>query len=201
MLKRLLLTAALLPSTYGATTEYFDPDFSLLANRSEELVVNENGATINPGTPDSCVLRRLTQADVSKVFSSDDFDVLADARSSYNKDIGSIQLLYIVLTADSTPRNGYSKAQEAEFLSQLFWKRVSLFEQTLQIMIDLSSTTKIAPPSILKQHQAKLAAFSMAHNQADTTLFTKGHYQELEKLMDEFTETCNPQHLTSSTDE
>ncbi|MDP3936065.1 MAG: hypothetical protein Q8Q56_03675, partial [Alphaproteobacteria bacterium] len=118
MLKKLLLTAALLSSTYGAATDYVDPDFSLLANRSETLVIDEEGVVIHPDAPKPSKLRRLTQSEVSTILSSDDCKVLSAAAASYFSDIFSAVIIRIILKADTTSHNGVSEAQDATFLSQ-----------------------------------------------------------------------------------
>lgn len=188
MLKGLLLTAALLSSTYGATTEYFDPDFSLLANRSKELVVNENGVIINPEKPYSSIFRRLTQAEVTEVLNSSDLDVLSEANSSFSNNIWDIRTIYIILTADSTPNNGISKALDYELIRRLFWSRVSLIEQLVQGMLLSPHIMTEDPTGILKEQQNKIAAFSARHDHSDTTPFSKGHYEELNRLINEFAE-------------
>ncbi len=188
MLKKLLLTAALLSSTYGATTEYVDPDFSLLANRSAALVVNETGATINLDKSESWVLRRLTQAEVTEVLNSTDIDVLNNAMKGYTDDMWSVRIINTDLTSDTTPGNGISKAMDYEFLRQLFWSRVSLIEQIVQRMLLSPHIMTDDPTGILKKQQKKIAAFSARHDHSDITPFSKGHSEDLSQLMIEFGE-------------
>ncbi|QOL19690.1 hypothetical protein [Candidatus Bodocaedibacter vickermanii] len=186
MWKKLLLTTALLSSIYGADTQYFDPEFSLLANRSETLVVNENGVVVNPDTSRPCILRRLTQAEVSKALNFNDFDVLSEAQSSCVRDMWSINLICIILTSDCTLNNGISKALDYELLRRLFWSRVELFEQLVQKMLLSPHIITEDPTGILKEQQKKIAAFSARHDHSDTTPFTKGHFEKRMRLMDEF---------------
>ena len=201
MIKKLLLTVALLSSAYGSEIEYFDPDFSQLANRNETLEVNEKGVVINPEKPEPSVLRRLTQAEVSDTVNSEDLNVLYHALADYNEDISSIQMIYITLTADSTPNNGYSTDQDAEFLRRLFWSRIGLSEQILKVMLDLPLMTEGDSKEILIRDQRTISVLSKKYDHTDTTPFTKGHYKELKQLMDEFNETSNVQQTVSSMDE
>ncbi|QOL19692.1 hypothetical protein [Candidatus Bodocaedibacter vickermanii] len=203
MLRKLLLTAALLSPTYGADadTKYFDPDFALLANRSAMLEVGTNCVVIDPGTPESCVLRRLTQAEVSDILNSNDFDLLFNTLEESHENIRIIYMIYIALTADSTPNNGISKALDDAFLCQLFWSRVSLTEQLLQAMLLSPRITTDDPTGVLKEHQKKLAVFSKKYDHTDTKLFAKGHYERLTLLIKEVGETSNVQQSTLSTDE
>jgi hypothetical protein len=187
MLKKLLLTVALLSSTYGA--EYVDPEFTLLANRSETLVVNKNSAVIKIGNSEPWVLHRLTPSKVSKVLSSNNPDVQYNALTDYFDDIWRARLIYIELTADCTPNRGYSQAQDAEFLCKLFWGRVESLEQLMQVMLLSPQIIAEDPNGLLKQHQEKLAAFSKAKDHTDITPFTKAAHTQNKKLFDEFRET------------
>ena len=193
MLKRLLLAAALLSSTYGADTIYVDPGFSLLTNRAEALVVDKSSVVIGIDKPAPLILNRLTQAKVSAVLSSTDFDVLYKALADYNEDIGCIQIIYIWLTADSTLNNGISKALDYELLRQLFWSRISLIEQLVQKMLLLPQITTEDPTGILKEQQKKLTTFSAKYDHTDITPFSKGHREKLNLLMNEYRGIYNVQ--------
>jgi hypothetical protein len=185
MLKKLLLTAALLSSTYGGL-EYFDPDFSQLAGRSDDVVINERGVVINPEESKPSVLRRLTKAEISEVLSSNDFNVFCESELDCIRDIWNVRLIYIILIGDCTPGNGYSKEQDAAFLSHLFWSRVELLEQLVQVMLLSPQIITDDPAGTLKQQQEKLTAFSKRYDHTDITPFIKGHWEDANQLMDEF---------------
>jgi hypothetical protein len=189
MFKKLLLTVALLSTSYGSA-DFFDPDFSGLSNRSENFVMDESGVVIYCGEENTFVLHRLTQAEVADVLNSKDCNVLMKARTTYNQDILHLLPIYMTLNADITPRNGISPAKDAEFLSTLFWNRVSLFEQTLEKMLSLPTTvTTDESFTILKSHYDKLMQFSATHDRTDLTPFETGNLKQLTELIDAFAAT------------
>ena len=100
-------------------------------------------------------------------------------------------MIYTTLTSDLTLHNGYSKEQDAAFLSRLFWSRVSLLEQLVQVMLLSPQIITDDPTGTLKQHYEKLTAFCERYDQTDATPFIKGHHKEQQQLMDEFVATLN----------
>ncbi len=188
MFKKLLLTTSLLVSSTFGGHEYVDPDFStLLTNRSDVLTADENGVVINIEGEDPLVIHRITKSEASDI--PKDFNVLADAREVYFNEALYVQLICIELKADSTPRNGVTPEQDAALLSQLFWNRVSLFTQTLQSMQECPELKTDESAHLLALHLKNLTAFTEKHDSADTSVFSQGHYEDLNQLMNEFSET------------
>lgn len=188
MLKKLLLTAALLSSTFGAH-EYLDPDFSILKNRSEALHVDETGVAIDIGQSKLWILSRLTESDMTSISASSTLEELSNARGAYLSNIIYIKTIHTILNAATTPHNGVSKTQDAALLSQLFWNRVSFLKKTLEAMLLSPQLLIDDSTGIIKKHQENLTTFSAKYDPADTTPFIYGNHEKLEQLVDEFTAT------------
>ena len=188
MFKKLLLTTALLVSSTFGGHEYVDPDCStILANRSDTLTADENGVVINIEGEDPLVIHRITKSEASDI--PKDFRTLDAARAVYFKEALYISMLHIQLNSLVAPRNGVTPEQDAALLSQLFWSRVSLFTQTLQAMQECPELNKDESSDLLALHLKNLTAFTENHDSADTSFFSQGHYEDLNQLMNEFSET------------
>lgn len=109
-----------------------------------------------------------------------------------------MQLICIELTADSTPRNGVIPEQDAAFLSQLFWSRVLLFTETLKAMQQCPESKTDESPDLLAQYLENLTAFTKNHDPANASVFSRGHYEDLNQLMNEFSETIGYVHSTKN---
>lgn len=176
-----------LSSTFGGLA-YADPDFStVLANRSEALTVDENGVVININGEDPIVIHRITESEASNI--PKDFGTLDAARAVYFKEALSVSILHIQLNSFVAPRNGVTPEQDATLLSQVFWSRVSLFNQTLQAIQQCPELKKDESSDLLALHQKNLTAFLKKHDPSDTSVFSSEHYEDLNQLMDEFSET------------
>jgi hypothetical protein len=196
MLKKLLLTVALLSSTYGSNTHLVDPDFSILANRADWLVVNGNEVVINCIELEPNVLHRFTQSHVFDALNSNDIDILLNTMDHYTKEIWCVQWIHICLTSDTTGRWGVTPEQDAVLLSQVFWNRVAAMVQTLKAIVDLPTEVMDAESIVyFNQLYVKLINFSETHSHSDTSSFATSYRINTLPLIDAFAKAYYPPAL------
>jgi hypothetical protein len=193
MLKKLLLSVALLSSTYGSDTPFVDPDFSLLANRSDKLLISKgDGIVCVTNKNETYVLSQLTLSFIVDILSSNDINTLDNCLKIIKDEIGCVFWTCLTLIYDdSTARCDFTPEDDAAFLSQLFWNRVSLFHKILQAMLLSPGLITKDPTGILKHQHENLIAFLEVHDPIDSTPFIKRDLLRLEILFDAFMEVYN----------
>ncbi len=181
MLKRLLFTAALLSSTYGATTEYFDPDFSLsglgLSLRTEGSAIPDElsvkfSVTSDALQSDAWKIHRITSNPIPLLAIQSVPQGLVDLKPQWINEI-----TYLLVDLKSAVAHLETTPQTAEALRTMFWNRVHLIKSWHESILSM-----LAPPSssedldkAIQSAQTtlhRIQSFCETHNQSDLKPFT-----------------------------
>ncbi|QOL19688.1 hypothetical protein [Candidatus Bodocaedibacter vickermanii] len=180
MLRKLLLTAALLSSIYGADTQYFDPEFSVselgLFLRTEDTTVPGDFSvkiTITSDTmqADDWKIRRITSNPIPLLEIQSDPSRFIDLKRQWINEITHllVDLRPAVAHLETTP-------QTVQALRTMFWNRVHLIKawyESIVSMLDSPSPSEDLDKAIYNAQATlqRIQSFCETQDQSDLKPF------------------------------